>query len=133
MNKDNLITSIALGLLISNGLMAHKPCEEKDPCVIDSVVYLEDEAEIELGFDVADYLPEDFDPYTFYFNINSVEFLNEEEVEVDFSRYLPEGFDPYAAPKDFRDISYIDREDDIELDIKSPDNLPTGIDAYISK
>ena len=60
MNKNNLIIAIAMGLLINGSLFAHNPCKEKDPCNINSIVYLEDDLEIDLGFDTADYLPEDF-------------------------------------------------------------------------
>ena len=128
-----MITSITLGLLLSTNLYAHKPCEEIDPCDINSIVYLEDEAEIELGFDTADYLPEDFDPYTFYFDINTVEFMEDDEFNVDLTQYLPTDFNAYAHPKDFRSVSYIDPEDSIEPILEGPGNLHGGFDAYISK
>ena len=133
MKKNNVITSLIMALLMSNGLLAHKPCKEQDPCVINTIVYLEEETEIDLGFEVGDYLPEDFDPYRFYFDINSVEYLTEDDITVELNTNLPEDFDPYAAPKDFRDISYIEPEEHPDLNIKTWHSLPAGIDTYISR
>ncbi|MBT8183290.1 MAG: hypothetical protein KJN76_00500 [Eudoraea sp.] len=133
MNKKNIITSIAIGLLFSAGVYANEPCKTKEVCLLESIVYLEEESEIDLGFDTADYLPEDFDPYTFYFDLNSVVFLEENETDFISREYLPEDFNPYAIPEDFRHISYIDPEDSLEPVIAPMKILQDHFDAEIGK
>jgi len=132
MNRNKIISSIAIGLLFTAGVYANEPCKTKEFCLLDSIVYLEEEEDIDLGFDTADYLPEDFNPYTFYFDLNSVVFL-ENEIEFISSEYLPEDFNPYAPPVDFMDISYIDPDDLVEPQIE-PRMVPAiEINEAISK
>lgn len=38
-------------------------CEKDSELDLDEIVYIEEEPEIELGFDTAEYLPMNFDPY----------------------------------------------------------------------
>ena len=133
MNKNKIITTIAIGLLFTAGIYANEPCKAKELCLLDSIVYLEEEVNIDLGFDTADYLPEDFDPYSVYFDLNSVVFL-ESDIELISSEYLPEDFNPYAPPSDFMDISYIDPNDLIEHVIEPQNNiLIDDIDIVVSK
>ena len=131
MNKNKIITSFTIGLLFAAGVYANQPRETKTPCLLDSIVYLEEEAVIDLGFDTADYLPEDFDPHKFYFDLNSVVFL-ENESEMISSAYLPADFNPYAPPVNFMDISYIDPNDLVAPVIEITDILPADIDTDIS-
>ncbi|MCW5517911.1 hypothetical protein [Muriicola sp. Z0-33] len=133
MNKNKLITSIALGLLLGTGMYASEPCKAIDFCVLDSIEYIEEESDFELGFNTADYLPEDFDPHTFYFDLNSVVFLENDEIDDISSEYLPEDFDAYAVPTDFMAISYIDPADLIEPVIEVRIDAPSYIEAAISK
>ena len=127
MNKIKLITSIATGLLITGSVFANEPCKTKEVCLLDSIIYIEEEADFELGFETADYLPEGFDPNSFYFDLNSVEFLEEKEIDFIASENLPEGFNPYANPKDFRHISYIDQRKEIAPIIETLERLPAPL------
>ena len=77
MNKKKLIFSIALGGLLIQSAFANdinKGAEEFD---LDSVQYIEEEEKIELGFDTADYLPEDFDAHAYYFDLDWVQYIEE--------------------------------------------------------
>lgn len=133
MNIIKSIASIALGLLLTTGVYAGEPCEAYDLCVLESIEYIEEDSEFKLGFNTADYLPEDFDPYSFYFNLNSVAFLELDEIDTISTEYLPEGFDPFAAPSNFMDISYIDPNDLEDPVVEIRYTVPVEIDAVISK
>ena len=98
---------------------------------INSIVFLESEEELDLGFDTADYLPEDFDPNKVYLDLNKVTYMDwEEDSLADFNTaaYLPKDFNPYAIPADIRAISYI--EEEVELDFDTAPYLPEGFDPY---
>ena len=71
-----------------------KSVEEFD---MSNIEFIEVEEGIDLGFDSAKYLPEDFDPYSTSINIESIDFIEDEEVNLDFNTedYLPEGFNAY--------------------------------------
>ena len=114
-----------------------------DDIKVSEIVYIEEETSIDLGFDTADYLPEDFDPYDVYFDINSVEFIDDEieELGFDTAAYLPEGFNAYANPGnldginyieeesiDLDSVDYIEDEDEVEFDYSTGDYLPVGFD-----
>ena len=61
---------------------------------LDEIEFVEDEAEIDLGFDTSEYLPEGFNPYENYFDLNSIIFLEEDvEFNLDTESYLPSDFD----------------------------------------
>jgi len=99
---------------------------------IASIAYAEEE-EIELGFDTAAYLPENFDPTTVYVNLNTIAYLEDTEEEplgINTKAYLPASFDPYAAPANFMDISYIAEKEEISLGFDTNSLLPEGFDAY---
>lgn len=101
------------------------------PFNINSIVFLEAEEELDLGFDTADYLPENFDPNKVYVDLNQVTYIDyEEDSLADFNTaaYLPEDFNPYAIPADIRAISYI--EEEVELDFDTAPYLPEGFDPY---
>ncbi len=106
---------------------------EEEPTDLDiaSIAYAEEE-EIELGFDTAAYLPENFDPAREYVNLNTIAYLEdteEESVGINTEAYLPASFDPYAAPANFMDISYME-EEEIRLGFDTNALLPEGFDAY---
>lgn len=71
-----------------------KKVEEFD---ISTIEFIEVEEGINLGFDSEKYLPEDFDPYTTSIDIESINFIEDEEVNLDFDTkdYLPDGFNAY--------------------------------------
>jgi len=133
MNKKNLTLSIGLALVLYTGNYANDHKNKKERFDINSIEYIEEEPEIDLGFNTADYLPEDFDPYAFYFNLESINFIEDDKIDFDSSGNLPEGFDAYAIPRYFRNIDYLDPEDEIELDFDSKKNLPENFDPYIKK
>lgn len=102
---------------------------------LDEVIYIEEEIPVELGFDTEDYLPEDFNPYEQYVDLNSVEFIEEEEdswdLGFDASVYLPEDFNPYAIPSDAMNIDYIEEgEDDFDLGFDTAEYLPEGFNPH---
>jgi len=101
---------------------------------LDEIVYIEEEAEIDLGFDTAEYLPEGFDPNKQYVDLNSIEFIEEGEIAdlgFDTTAYLPESFNPYAAPTDVMNIDYIEEgEDTIDLGFDTKEYLPDGFDPH---
>lgn len=116
------------------GALANTINKEVENFDLDSVEYIEEEEVIELGFDTADYLPEGFDPYAFYFDVNSVEFIEEFDLkDIQVKNLLPKGFDAYSDPKGIEGINYIDPNDEIVLDFNTKKYLPKGFDAYKRK
>jgi len=129
MNKKNLTLSIALGTVITNTAFATTP-KDVEIFDINSIEYIEEEIEINLGFDVADYLPEDFNPYDIYIDVNAITYI-EEEIEIsDLSKNLPEGFDAYAAPTNVQSINYIDENDTFKIDFDTKKYLPKGFNPF---
>jgi len=97
---------------------------------LEEVIYLEDE-QIDLGFDVDEYLPADFenDPLA----ITYIE--SEEAINLDFNteKYLPEDFNPYKPYYFGIDtINYME-EENIELDFDTAEFLPANFDPYAKK
>ena len=131
MNKKKFILSLAMGTLLINGVFANTPTKEIEPFDISSIEYIEDEIIIDLGFDTADYLPENFDPYKMYVDLNAIEYIEEEIVVDDFSNNLPEGFDAYAYPSDVQSINYIDENDSFSMDFDTKKHLPEDFNAYM--
>lgn len=132
MNKKNLILSFAGVMLMTNGILAHTPNKEVEPFDLNSVEYIEEEVIIDLGFDTADYLPENFDPYKMYVDLNAIAYI-EEAIEIeDLSAYLPKGFDAYAYPTDVQSINYIDENDEYTVGFDTKKHLPEGFNAYIN-
>src|SRR5690606_8571595 len=105
---------------------------ELDLAAVDEIVFLEEEPELDLGFDTKDYLPEDFDSNEFYFDLNSIKFLAEEpEVELGFDSraLLSEGFDPYTDVVGIGCINFME-EDQVELGFDPREYLPDGFSPY---
>jgi len=104
---------------------------------LDDIVYLETEEPIELGFDVDEYLPADFDPYASAspdINLGNIQFIEDEEpvdLGFDTAQYLPEDFDPYAGMEpDLSEIVYIEEEEPVDLGFDTRVYLPEGFDPY---
>ena len=98
---------------------------------LNRIVFLEAEEQIDLGFDTADYLPENFDPNKVYLDLNKVTYMEWEEYslsDLNTTAYLPKDFNPYANPEDFRAVSYIEEEPMLDLDTEA--YLPEGFDPY---
>jgi len=109
-----------------------KPDETSENLELHQIAYLEAEEVIDLGFDTREYLPENFDPATFYFDLEAVAYIEEYEgTNLDFNTedYLPKDFNAYAEPVDFKDVSYME-ETDYELGFDTATYLPEGFDAY---
>lgn len=63
-----------------------------------SIEFIESENDLELGFETAAYLPEDFDPYAQVHALHAFHYLPmEEECEVINVKNLPANFDPNSA------------------------------------
>lgn len=75
--------------------------ENNDIQILNSIEFIELEDTIELGFDVAYYLPYGFDPYRgMIFDISEIEFMEETKtinLDFDTSFYLPQNFNPYKG------------------------------------
>tara|TARA_Y100001968_G_C19295706_1_gene686515 strand:- start:82 stop:885 length:804 start_codon:yes stop_codon:yes gene_type:complete len=99
---------------------------------LNEIEYIEEEPEFDLGFDTADYLPSDFNPYETYFDLNSIIYVeNEVEPELGFDtqKYLPADFNAYTDVVDVHSINYIEVED-FDLGFNTKDYLPEGFSPY---
>lgn len=130
MNKMNLIVSSIMGLVLSSGLNAQGPKIDCDQFDINSITYIEDEPDVDLGFNPMDYLPENFNPHGYYIDLDSIDFIEDDMIYVDSENHLPESFEAYANPSDFRSINYIDPNDEITFDLDVCEFLPEGFDPY---
>lgn len=101
---------------------------------LDDIIYIEEETDLELGFDTAEYLPDNFDPHKQYVDLDAIAFIEDDNsFELGFSteEYLPEGFNAYADATDFRNIDYIEEgEDDFDLGFDTAEYLPEGFDPH---
>ncbi len=131
MKKINLISTLVVALLLSNVMSAMNPTKEIEPFDINSIEYIEDEISFDLGFDTADYLPEGFNPYTVYVNLETIIFIEEEVVLEDLSAFLPDNFDAYAYATSVAGMHYIDENDTIIIDFDTKKHLPEGFNPYI--
>ncbi len=101
---------------------------------LNEIVYIENETEIDLGFDVEAYLPANFDPYAgMPGNLNEISYVeNEEIVELGFATatYLPTGFNPYSGiAQGPEDINYLEGES-VEIGFDTAEYLPADFDPY---
>jgi len=108
--------------------------EESKPYELDlnEIEFIEEETEVDLGFETTDYLPEGFNPYEDFFDLNSIIYI-EDETEIDLgfdtSEYLTDNFDPYSANFDINSINYIE-EEEVVLNFDTADYLPEGFNPY---
>lgn len=99
---------------------------------LNEIEFIEEEMEIDLGFDPYDYLPEDFNPYEVYVDLNAVPYIEEKEgwaLGFDTKAYLPEGFDANSAHVDVLSLNYIE-EEDLDLGFDTAAHLPEGFSPY---
>nr|WP_299071671.1 hypothetical protein [uncultured Allomuricauda sp.] len=145
MNKLLLIYGCILlgGVAVANNqqstestfVMEHTSNEVKESSSeldLSEIVFIEEDAEIDLGFNTADYLPEDFNPYKAYFNLDSITYIEEEEelaLDFDTNAYLPKGFDPYTEVVPVNSINFIE-EESIDLGFDTKKYLPKGFSPY---
>lgn len=114
-------------------LVSDPECREAAALDLNEIVFIEEEPQIELGFDTAEYLPEDFDPKKLYVDLNAVAYVDElKELELGFNTtdYLPANFDAYAAPKAVEGMNYLEEEEQIELGFDTAAYLPANFDPY---
>ncbi len=102
---------------------------------MDTITFLEEDANTEIDFNTTDYLPTNFNAYASPSDFKDVSFLEEEEVNLGFDSksYLPEGFTPYAFYFDIHSVDYIEENDNLELNFKTKDFLPAGFNGPVSK
>ncbi len=144
--KENTLRNINDSYLINTALVINAESDEsislsavkeqkEKELNLASITYIEEEEELDLGFNTEDYLPRGFNPYEAYFDIHSITYIEDEiefeyyfdihtvdyieenkEVELAFNTedYLPRGFNPYEAYFDIHSITYI--EDEIEFE-----------------
>ena len=120
-----LVTVLTFGAQTGNSLL-NRPTID-----IDSITYIEEEKPVELGFDTAMYLPEDFDAFGVPSNFMDVSYVEEEsKIILDFNveDYLPSAFDPYKDYFDLNSIQYIE-DCDIILDYEIMEILPSELNT----
>lgn len=73
---------------------------------LNTIEYIENEEEFELGFDTTPYLPDGFDPYLG--SLDAIEYIDIEqgEPELESEKNLPNDFDPYVGS--LGKLEYID-------------------------
>ncbi len=127
------LSGFLIGFLAFSGMLQANEdtffTEEPD---LNSIEYIEEEDDIDLGFNTSDYLPENFDPYTFYMDLRAIKYAKEEVLDFNPVTNLPVNFNPYAYPKNFMDISYMDPSEDVEPYGKG-ENICRGYSTYIFK
>lgn len=132
MRKNTLRVTAVMAFFFANGVFANNPKTEKDTSIINSVEFIEeDDTEFDLGFDTADYLPEDFDPHKIFIDLSAIDFI-EADTELFFNSKpnLPRGFDPYSFPTEVEAFNFIDANDTCELGFNTKDFLPEGFDPF---
>lgn len=135
--KREIITGI-FGLLLAfntYGIQGGVLTGNNDLTDMDSIAYIEDHVPVELGFNTADYLPADFDPYAVPNNFLDISYIEEESVPVigfDTSLYLPEAFDAYKEYFDLDSIEYIEEEEEIIFNFNIEDYLPQGFNPAVA-
>ncbi len=102
MKKMELISAAAVGFLFAFGVFANnsKPVEKEFD--INSIIIIEEEVDIDLGFDTQDYLPADFNAYAYPYDVDGFNYIDENDtviLDFDPKEHLPEGFDPYIQTK----------------------------------
>ncbi len=88
----------ALSVLLLTSIAFPQTQLSEDAEVLASIEFIESENELELGFETALYLPEDFDPYAQVHALHAFHFLPMEEEAVEIGEEtLPVNFDPHGA------------------------------------
>jgi hypothetical protein len=102
MKKTKIFAATALMTLFGFSHMEAMNDIEVLKVDINEIVYVEEEEEIDLGFNHHQYLPIGFNAYEgMALDLNTIEYIEcDEEIILDFNAedYLPSDFDPYARP-----------------------------------
>ncbi len=103
---------------------------------IDSIEVIEIEEEVKLGFDTANYLPENFNALKGKDDLDwsTIELIElDEEVELNFNPkdYLPVNFNALKGKDDldWSSIEVIELEEEVKFDFNPKDYLPKNFDA----
>ncbi|MCB0375061.1 MAG: hypothetical protein KDD04_03995 [Sinomicrobium sp.] len=131
--NDSFFNHTALVIRAENEKETALVRAKKEDADLASIVYIEEEDEVTLGFDTAEYLPRGFDPYAPFFDIHSVTYIEaEEEITLGFdtAAYLPRGFNPHEAFFDIHSITYIEEKEEIVLGFDTKKYLPEGFNAH---
>ena len=90
------VAFLALILVPSIGANKSEPKEEAE-VDLKKIVFIEDTAEIDLGFDTSAYLPKDFNAYEDNNDLEAINFIENDEIDLgyDTKSYLPKGFNAY--------------------------------------
>ncbi|MDC6365712.1 MULTISPECIES: hypothetical protein [Flavobacteriaceae] len=100
MKQRNLIMAMLVGTMMVTITKANEKEMSLEEFDINKVEFIEDDQSLDLGFDTAEYLPENFDPYQGKFSVSAINFIDEcEEIELGFEtmEFLPSDFDPYTS------------------------------------
>ena len=109
--------------------------KDNTPCELDlnEIDFIEPKTQVDLGFETADYLPDGFNPYEPFVDLNAIPYIDEvrseQNVGFDTSTYLPEHFDLYKYEINVNSIHYIE-EAETDLNFDTVDYLPEGFDPY---
>jgi len=107
---------------------------------INTIEVIEIEEDLDLGFDTANYLPENFNALKGKYDLDwsTIELVElEEEVELNFipKDYLPEGFNALKGKYDldWDTIELVELEEEVALNFNTKDYLPEGFNALKGK
>lgn len=104
---------------------------------VEDIEVVELEEDVEINFDTADYLPENFNALEGKNDINweEVELIElEEDIEIAFdtAKYLPNNFNALAGKNDidWTKVELIEIEEDIEIGFNTKKYLPKNFNPY---
>ncbi|MDT0606634.1 hypothetical protein [Croceitalea rosinachiae] len=96
-----LIIGLAFTTITNAGTGLNDNEELNEVELLNTIEFIEDEEESDLGFDVTQYLPYGFDPYKgMVFDISEIRYVEICEpihLGFDSNEYLPENFNPYIG------------------------------------
>ncbi|WP_394974922.1 hypothetical protein [uncultured Croceitalea sp.] len=97
MKYKKYISTAFLAFLLLPLLSAKTTPSSKEDFDVSKISFIEEDQQIDLGFDTTEYLPEDFNPYQEEVSIEGINFMEDELIDLGFDteNYLPENFNPY--------------------------------------
>ncbi|PWL39959.1 hypothetical protein DKG77_03785 [Flagellimonas aquimarina] len=126
------VLNISADIIREISKVSHQPIVNTATLNLDEIEFVEEDSEIDLGFDTSAYLPEGFNPYEIYFDFDSIIYFEDEDnLQIGFntSSNLPEGFDSYTDIVGVDSINYIE-DDVVELGFNTANYLPKGFSPY---
>jgi len=84
-------------------------------------------------FDTEDYLPFDFNPYSWFFTLEYEMTIEEEDIPLEFDtkNYLPYRFNPYC-PSELSELFEVEIEEDAAFDFDTKSYLPENFNPYFN-